>query len=71
MSDSSTVPAGDPRERAVARLNALSLENYRRTRWAAIDAARDVGMTWGEIGDAVGAEQSAARRMWLKKPEDD
>lgn len=70
MTETANQPS-DPRERATARLEALSLENYRRTRWAAIDAARDANLTWAEIGEALGAEQSAARRMWLKKPVDD
>lgn len=55
-------------ERAAAetRLNALRQENYRRTRWAAIHAARqlDPQMTWAEIGDALGVMATAAARMY-------
>ena len=64
-----TIPDDGAREAAAARLRALSLDNYRRTRWAAIDAARNAQMTWAEIGEALGTELSATRRMWLKKPD--
>lgn len=54
-------------ERAAAetRLMALRQENYRRTRWAAIEAARqlDPAMTWAEIGDALGVMGTAAARI--------
>lgn len=48
------------------RLIALRQENYRRTRWAAIHAARqlDPPMTWSEIGDALGVMGTAAARMY-------
>lgn len=49
------------------RLNALSLENYRQARWAAIDAARDLDMTWLEIGNALGVDKSVSRRIWLNE----
>lgn len=51
---------------AEARLNALRAENYRRTRWAAIHAARtlDPAMTWDEIGAALGVMGTAAARMY-------
>lgn len=44
---------------------ALRQENYRRTRWAAIEAARqlDPAMTWAEIGDALGVMGTAAARI--------
>lgn len=65
MSTMPTTPT-DPREATTARLRALSLDNYRRTRWVAIDAARDLGMTWQEIGEALdGMDKSAARRLWI------
>lgn len=51
---------------ATARLNALRSENYRRTRWAAIHAARtlDPPMTWDEIGEALGVMGTAAARFY-------
>ena len=55
----------DPHQSAVMRLNALSLEKYRQARWAAIDSARDAGLTWREIGEALGVDKSVARRTWV------
>lgn len=52
------------RNKAAGRLRALRLENYRKTRWEAIDAARQVKMTWEEIGDNLGVMASAASRMY-------
>ncbi|MBT2484783.1 MULTISPECIES: hypothetical protein [unclassified Microbacterium] len=52
------------RAAAEQRLIALRAENYRRTRWAAIHAARQAGMTWAEIGDALGIMATAASRMY-------
>lgn len=57
---------------ATERLQALRAENYRRTRWAAINAARqlDPPLTWSEIGDALGVLPSAASRLYrTDKPE--
>lgn len=59
------MPDQDPRQAAIMRLNALTLDNYRQARWAAIDAARDLEMTWLEIGEALSMDKSAVRRLWL------
>lgn len=56
---------------ATARLNALRSENYRRTRWAAINAARELQMTWDEIGEALGVMGTAAARFYRNdRPEE-
>lgn len=51
------------RAAAEQRLMALRQENYRRTRWAAIEAARRADMTWAEIGEALGVMGTAAARI--------
>lgn len=55
----------DPKDAAIMRLRALSLENYRAARWQAINDARENGLIWAEIGEALGSEKSAVRRFWL------
>lgn len=56
----------DPKQAINLRLGALSLENYRKARWSAVDAARTLGLTWAEIATALGmGDPSAARRLWV------
>lgn len=52
------------RNQAAGRLRALRQENYRATRWQAIDAARKLNMTWEQIGEALGVMAPSANRMY-------
>lgn len=49
---------------ALRQLSALSLANYRRARWAAIDRARALEIEWQAIGDALDMDRTAASRIY-------
>lgn len=51
-------------ETVLRQLSALSLANYRRSRWATIDRARKLGLEWAEVGDALGMDRTAAARIY-------
>ena len=52
------------RANASSRLRALRLDNYRSARWNAIDTARKSGLTWEEVGEALGVMSTAAARIY-------
>lgn len=51
-------------QQILARLRSLTLENYRRTRWATIDAARKAGITWEEIAEASDQQSKNLMRFY-------
>lgn len=46
------------------RLGLLSQGSFRRARYEAVKHARGIGLTWEEIGDAMGVHFSSASRMY-------
>lgn len=51
-----------------ATLRAVRQENYRRTRWEAIQAGRDAGMTWQAIADELNVQRPSVMRTWQLGP---
>lgn len=66
----STTPKGEgapseaTKERIKQSLGLFNQTRYRIARWRMIDQARGAGLTWNEIGDALGVKPTAAARIY-------
>lgn len=51
-------------QRLLGQLESFRPENFRRTRWALIHDARELGLTWEQIGEALEISPPGANRMY-------
>lgn len=56
-------PAEAQRAEVLRRLELLNLDRYKRARWVAIDNARQIGVTWEDIADAIGMKRPSVARV--------